>query len=208
MPDAELADLAATVAVARLVLGPRVRLQAPPNLIAGEFDLLLRAGIDDWGGVSPVTPDHVNPERPWPQLDELAARSAAAGFQLRERLTVYPEYILRGDPWLDPRLSAHVAALSDPATGMAVEEARPVGLPWQEPDGGFASTGRTDLHASIDTAGRTEDRRGDFDSVYGDWSLVADEAARTSRPDEAARTSRATSDEAARTSRAAGGPSE
>jgi FO synthase len=180
MPDAELADLAATVAVARLVLGPRIRLQAPPNLIAGEFDLLLRAGIDDWGGVSPVTPDHVNPERPWPQIDELARLSEKAGFVLRERLTIYPEYVRRGDPWLDPRLSAHVSALSDPATGMAVEEARPVGLPWQEPDGGFASTGRTDLHASIDTAGRTEDRRGDFDSVYGDWALVADEAARTS----------------------------
>ncbi|GIJ51082.1 FO synthase [Virgisporangium aliadipatigenens] len=182
MPDAELADLAATVAVARLVLGPRVRLQAPPNLIAGEFDLLLRAGIDDWGGVSPVTPDHVNPERPWPQIDELARLSEKAGFTLRERLTIYPDYVLRGDPWLDPRLSAHVRALSDPATGMAVEEARPVGLPWQEPDGGFASTGRTDLHESIDTTGRTGDRRGDFDSVYGDWSLVAEDAARTSAP--------------------------
>src|SRR5204863_489767 len=72
MPDAEADELAATVAVARLVLGPRLRVQAPPNLIAGEFGLLLRAGIDDWGGVSPLTPDHVNPERPWPQIDALA----------------------------------------------------------------------------------------------------------------------------------------
>jgi FO synthase len=87
MPDAELHELAATVAVARLVLGPRARLQAPPNLIDAEFALLLRAGIDDWGGVSPVTPDHVNPERPWPQIDELRQRSAAAGFELRERLS-------------------------------------------------------------------------------------------------------------------------
>src|SRR5690242_19189320 len=92
MPDAELRDLAATVAVARLVLGPKARIQAPPNLIEGEYALLLRAGIDDWGGVSPLTPDHVNPERPWPQIDELARRSAAAGFALHERLTVYPEY--------------------------------------------------------------------------------------------------------------------
>ena len=173
MPDADLADLAATVAVARLVLGPGARIQAPPNLIGDEYDLLLRAGIDDWGGVSPVTPDHVNPERPWPQIDELAGRSAAAGFALRERLTIYPTYALAGDPWLDPRLAAHVTALIDPGTGLANEDARPAGLPWQEPDGGLESTGRTDLHADIDVTGRTSDRRGDFDSVYGDWAAVA-----------------------------------
>ncbi|GIJ77947.1 FO synthase subunit 1 /FO synthase subunit 2 [Micromonospora phaseoli] len=171
MPDAELHDLAATVAVARVLLGPKARIQAPPNLIAGEYDLLLRAGIDDWGGVSPVTPDHVNPERPWPELDELAERTAAAGFTLRERLTVYPEYVAAGEPWLDPRLLPHVAALADPETGLAVESARPVGRPWQEPDETYG--GRSDLHATIDTVGRTADRRGDFDHVYGDWSEVA-----------------------------------
>ncbi|MEV0325573.1 bifunctional FO biosynthesis protein CofGH [Micromonospora echinospora] len=171
MPDAELHDLAATVAVARVLLGPKARIQAPPNLIAGEYDLLLRAGIDDWGGVSPVTPDHVNPERPWPQLDELARHTAAAGFTLRERLTVYPEYVRAGDPWLDPRLTPHVTALADPETGLAVEAARPVGLPWQEPE--ETDGGRVDLHATIDTTGRTGDRRGDFDSVYGDWAQVA-----------------------------------
>ncbi|MEV6372664.1 bifunctional FO biosynthesis protein CofGH [Micromonospora musae] len=171
MPDAELHDLAATVAVARLLLGPGMRIQAPPNLIEGEFDLLLRAGIDDWGGVSPVTPDHVNPERPWPQLDELARRTADGGFTLRERLTIYPEYVRAGDPWLDPRLLAHVTALADGETGLAVEDARPVGRPWQEPEEVFG--GRTDLHVTIDTAGRTGDRRGDFDSVYGDWAEVA-----------------------------------
>ncbi|MEW2473927.1 bifunctional FO biosynthesis protein CofGH [Micromonospora gifhornensis] len=174
MPDAELHDLAATVAVARVLLGPKARIQAPPNLIAGEYDLLLRAGIDDWGGVSPVTPDHVNPERPWPQLDELAARTAGAGFTLRERLTIYPEYVRAGDPWLDPRLLPHVGALADPATGLAVESARPVGRPWQEPDEAYG--GRTDLHVTIDTTGRTGDRRGDFDHVYGDWSEVAAKA--------------------------------
>ncbi|WP_213453599.1 bifunctional FO biosynthesis protein CofGH [Rhizomonospora bruguierae] len=182
MPDAELHDLAATVAVARLVLGPRARVQAPPNLIAGEYDLLLRAGIDDWGGVSPVTPDHVNPERPWPQIEELAERSAAAGFTLRERLTIYPEYVNRGEQWLDPRLAAHVAALADPATGLADGSARPVGRPWQEPETPFVAAGRTDLHASIDTEGRAGDRRGDFDSVYGDWSAIAEHAARTASP--------------------------
>src|SRR5690349_15435657 len=172
MPDAELADLAATVAVARLVLGPGARIQAPPNLIGEEYSLLLRAGIDDWGGVSPVTPDHVNPERPWPQIEALRAQSRAAGFTLRERLTIYPEYVSRGESWLDPRLAAHVAALADPATGLAREEAMPAGLPWQEPDDAYAG-GRTDLFATIDTEGRTGDRRGDFDSVYGDWDEVA-----------------------------------
>jgi FO synthase len=118
MPDAELAELAATVAVARLVLGPDVRIQAPPNLIGEEYRLLLRAGIDDWGGVSPLTPDHVNPERPWPQIDALAAESAAAGFRLVERLTVYPAYVREADTWLDPRIRPHVDALAD-SSGLA-----------------------------------------------------------------------------------------
>ncbi|MEV4706568.1 bifunctional FO biosynthesis protein CofGH [Actinoplanes sp. NPDC049316] len=170
MPDAELRELAATVAVARVIMGPRARLQAPPNLIAGEYDLLLRAGIDDWGGVSPVTPDHVNPERPWPQIEALREMSARSGFELRERLTIYPEYVRRGEGWLDPRLAAHVAALADPS-GLAREDAMPAGLPWQEPDDAYAG-GRTDLFATIDTEGRTSDRRGDFDSVYGDWDEV------------------------------------
>jgi len=180
-PDASLKDLAATIAVTRIVLGPKMRVQAPPNLVGGEFALMLAAGIDDWGGVSPVTADHVNPERPWPAIDALAEHSAAAGFTLRERLTVYPKYVLAGSPWIDTRLHAHVAALADPATGLAVEGAPVLGRPWQEPDGGFASTGRVDLHASIDTDGRTEDRRGDFESVYGDWDSLRDELAANRR---------------------------
>ncbi|MCX6466703.1 MAG: bifunctional FO biosynthesis protein CofGH [Pseudonocardiales bacterium] len=175
-PDADLDDLAATLAVARVVLGPRMRLQAPPNLVGDEFALMLRAGIDDWGGVSPVTADHVNPERPWPAIEELAARSAEAGFTLRERLTAYPTYVQAGSPWIDSRLHAHVAALAGP-DGLAREDAPVVGRPWQEPDGGFASTGRTDLHTAVDTEGRTDDRRGDFASVYGDWDAVAEELA-------------------------------
>ena len=175
-PDADLHDLAATIAVARLVLGPKMRVQAPPNLVGDEFALMLRAGIDDWGGVSPVTADHVNPERPWPAIEELATRSAEAGFTLRERLTAYPKFVQAGSPWIDTRLHAHVNALSD-ASGLADEKAMPVGRPWQEPDGGFASTGRIDLNTTIDTAGRTDDRRGDFASVYGDWDALADELA-------------------------------
>ena len=196
VPDAELADLAATIAVARLVLGPAARIQAPPNLIGEQYGLILAAGIDDWGGVSPLTPDHVNPERPWPQIEELARRTQDAGMTLAERLTIYPGYLR--EPWLDPRLRAHVAALADPATGLARADAAPQGLPWQEPDGGWGeSSGRTDLHVTIDTTGRTSDRRDDFAEVYGAWDEVAtriDPAARRSdgrtamarRPDQGA----------------------
>nr|WP_095875923.1 bifunctional FO biosynthesis protein CofGH [Streptomyces sp. TLI_235] len=183
MPDAELEELAAAVAVARLVLGPSVRLQAPPNLVDGEFALLIGAGIDDWGGVSPLTPDHVNPERPWPQIEQLAARTADAGFNLRERLTVYPEYVRRGEPWLDPRVLPHVTALADPATGLAREDARPVGLPWQEPEEPQTSSGRTELHREIDTVGRTGDRRADFDEVYGDWQVLREQVAAGGAPE-------------------------
>ncbi|PKW09318.1 FO synthase subunit 1 /FO synthase subunit 2 [Streptomyces sp. 1222.5] len=176
MPDAELDDLVATVAVARHIMGPGACLQAPPNLVAGEYERLIGAGIDDWGGVSPLTIDHVNPERPWPQIDELAAKSAAAGFELRERLCVYPEFVRRGEPWLDPRVRPHVAALADPETGLALPGALPRGLPWQEPEEAFVPTGRTDLHRTIDTEGRTRDRRDDFDEVYGDWEALREAA--------------------------------
>jgi len=171
VPDADLDDLAATIAVTRLVLGPAARIQAPPNLIGDQYRMILGAGIDDWGGVSPLTPDHVNPERPWPQIDDLAARTAAQGFELRERLTIYPGYLR--EPWLDPRVAPHVAALADPATGLAREGAVPRGLRWQEPDGGWgAAAGRTDLYVTIDTSGRSADRREDFAEVYGDWAEV------------------------------------
>ncbi|MFE1768953.1 bifunctional FO biosynthesis protein CofGH [Streptomyces angustmyceticus] len=179
MPDAELEELAATIAVARHIMGPSTRIQAPPNLVDGEYALLIDAGIDDWGGVSPLTLDHVNPERPWPQIDELTERCAASGFELRERLPIYPEFLQRGEPWLDPRLLPHVRALADPETGLAVEDAPVVGRPWQEPDEGFtaSSSGRTDLHRTIDTDGRTADRRADFDEVYGDWEALREAAA-------------------------------
>ncbi|WP_344523127.1 bifunctional FO biosynthesis protein CofGH [Streptomyces albiaxialis] len=185
MPDAELDELVATVAVARHILGPSACLQAPPNLVAGEYGRLIGAGIDDWGGVSPVTIDHVNPERPWPQIEELTERSAAAGFALRERLAVYPEFVRRGEPWLDPRIRPHVAALADPETGLAREDAAVTGRPWQEPEEAFVPVGRTDLHRTIDTEGRTGDRREDFDEVYGDWGELAAQAAPGMAPERA-----------------------
>src|SRR6202035_52634 len=125
VPDADLDDLAATIAVTSLVIGPAARIQAVPNLIGDQYRMILAAAIDDWGGVSPLTPDHVNPERPWPQIDDLAARTASAGFTLRERLTIYPGYLR--EPWLDPRIAGHVAALADPETGLANESATPAG---------------------------------------------------------------------------------
>jgi FO synthase len=179
--DLGLEEYVASIAVARIVLGPKVRLQAPPNLVdLAECRALLGAGIDDWGGVSPLTPDHVNPERPWPSLERLRSITAEAGFSLRARLTAHPEYVLAGEPWIDPRVSGHVAALAG-EDGLVSEQiteggVRPQGLAWQEPDGGFAhvGTGRTDLHAAVDTEGRSADRRSDFAEVYGDWDELKD----------------------------------
>jgi FO synthase len=181
--DLDLDDYRAAIAVTRIVLGPRARVQAPPNLVdLAECRALLEAGVDDWGGVSPLTPDHVNPERPWPSLDRLRDLTSGCGFELKARLTIHPEYVRRGEPWLDPRVASHVAALAvldGPDAGLARPGVRPVGLPWQEPDGGSASVGRTDLFESVDSAGRTDDRRSDFSEVYGDWDAVRQAASTT-----------------------------
>ncbi|RAM37343.1 bifunctional FO biosynthesis protein CofGH [Arthrobacter globiformis] len=183
-PDLGTEEYVAAIAVTRVVLGPKVRLQAPPNLTdADELALLIGAGIDDWGGVSPLTPDHVNPERPWPHLEDLARLTAANGFTLRERLTAHPRYIKEEEPWLDPRILPHVRALAG-ADGLAVEGRNPAGLPWQDPDVEWASGGhgRVNLHIEIDTIGRTSDRRSDFDGVYGDWATLREDAARDHSP--------------------------
>jgi FO synthase len=186
-PDAEPEEYLAAVAVARLVTGPRMRIQVPPNLSdPAELGKLLAAGADDWGGVSPLTPDHVNPERPWPHLDDLAQWSQRAGFELVERLTVHPEYAVAGEPWLDPRVAGHVSALmlrDGDRSGLADPAALPVGRPWQEPDPEWGSSGRIDLNESIDTVGRTGDRRGDFDDVYGDWAALRERALLTGAPE-------------------------
>jgi FO synthase len=173
-PDAGFDDFLATVAVARLVLGPDMRVQAPPNLVSRhECVALLGAGVDDWGGVSPLTPDHVNPERPWPALDELAAVTAEAGFELVQRLTAQPKYVQAGAAWIDPRVAAHVAALADSDTGLA-RDVNPTGLPWQEPDEATESLGRIDLHSSIDTEGRRTEARSDLPNAFGDWESIRD----------------------------------
>ena len=172
VPDAGLDDFVATIAVTRLVLGPAMRIQAPPNLVSREECLaLIGAGVDDWGGVSPLTPDHVNPERPWPALDDLASVTAEAGYDLVERLTAQPRYVQAGAAWIDPRVRSHVDALADPDTGWA-RDVNPVGLPWQEPDEAAESLGRIDLNSSIDTEGRLTDTRSDIDSAFGDWESI------------------------------------
>src|SRR5438874_1530430 len=93
-----------TIAVARLVFGADMNIQAPPNLMPDALETMIAAGINDWGGVSPVTPDHVNPEAPWPALDALARATAAAGKQLVERLAIYPAFARHADRWVDPAL--------------------------------------------------------------------------------------------------------
>ncbi len=105
-------ELLWTIAAARIVLGSKMHLQAPPNL-SDDLGALLAAGIDDWGGVSPVTPDHVNPERPWPALDRLRTATEASGFVLAPRLTVYPEFVAAGDEWLHPDVRTAVRHASD-----------------------------------------------------------------------------------------------
>ena len=146
-PDAELLEYATVVAAARIVMGPRMRIQVPPNLSdPAEFALLVGAGIDDWGGVSPLTADHVNPERPWPHVSDLAARTAALGFTLRERLTAHPEYVRDAAAWIDPALHDAVRALAD-AEGMATASVPPRSLP--APQQPASAPPRADEHAQV-----------------------------------------------------------
>jgi FO synthase len=114
-PEPESVDMAKTVAVARLLLGGQMNVQAPPNLSPLDHKLLLRAGINDWGGISPVTKDYVNPEAAWPHLDLLAQTCQEEGFTLRERLAIYPEYINRPG-FLLPALRPRTQELYDQVT--------------------------------------------------------------------------------------------
>lgn len=131
-PEPDLDDLLWTIAVARIVFGPAMNIQAPPNLSPGVLPQLVAAGINDWGGVSPVTPDFVNPEAPWPHLDRLAEETASAGKFLQQRLTLYPAFASNPVRWLDERLRAPVLALSD-AAGFAREDDWSPGLEMAPP---------------------------------------------------------------------------
>ncbi len=110
-PDPSLDEMLRTIALARLILGPQMNIQAPPNLSYADFPRLLEAGINDWGGISPVTRDFINPEAAWPQISTLRAETESRGFTLRERLALYPEFISR-DGFLSPRVRDHLNLLA------------------------------------------------------------------------------------------------
>src|SRR5712675_2188387 len=111
-PEPSLEDMLRTIAIARLILGPHMNIQAPPNLSYDDFPRLLDAGINDWGGISPVTKDFINPEAAWPQIAKLREETEARGFTLRERLALYPEYVTRRD-FLEPRVRERMQLLAD-----------------------------------------------------------------------------------------------
>ena len=134
VPPPHTDELLWTIAMARIIFGPEMSIQAPPNLSPGKLEALVSAGINDWGGVSPLTPDHVNPESPWPQLDTLRRETASAGKLLQERLTIYPVYSLRANEWLDRSVLRAVLKLSDGA-GLAREDNWLTGRSVEIPEG-------------------------------------------------------------------------
>src|SRR3954468_4765323 len=139
-PEPALEELLWTCAAARLVLGPDWNIQAPPNLSYGDFPRLLDAGINDWGGVSPVTLDHVNPEAPWPELELLGEATRSRDLELAPRLAIYPEYVAELERWVAPEVAPFVLRLAD-AEGLARED------DW---GGGAADNGQAGRAARLD----------------------------------------------------------
>jgi 7,8-didemethyl-8-hydroxy-5-deazariboflavin synthase CofG subunit len=121
-PEPSLEDMLRTIAIARLILGPHMNVQAPPNLSYNDFPRLLEAGINDWGGISPVTKDFINPEAAWPQIARLQAETESRGFVLRERLAIYPEFVSR-EQFLSPRVRHRIAEVAA-ANGYARDAAQ------------------------------------------------------------------------------------
>ena len=160
-PEPSFDELLWTVAVARLIFEDTLSVQAPPNLQEPGYGRLIEAGIDDWGGVSPVTPDHVNPERPWPQLDALAAESAKYGKVLTERLAVYPRYIF-DKGWIDASLRPRALAMSN-ASGLRRDNDWRPGLIMAMPGDDVATLAKPSVRPSaslspiVDRAVRGED---------------------------------------------------
>jgi FO synthase len=132
-PEPELEELLWTAAAARIVLGPAANVQAPPNLSYDDFPRLLDAGINDWGGISPVTRDHVNPEAPWPEVERLRAATEERGLTLAPRLALYPEYVADLEAWTSPRIATAVRERSD-ATGLARDDPWAAGASVPPPD--------------------------------------------------------------------------
>ena len=172
-PEPSDEEFLAAVAATRVLMGPYVSVQAPPNLSdQAQQARLLDAGINDWGGVSPVTPDHVNPERPWPAIDALTVTTASRGKQLRERLTIYPAFAAKPDPYLAGKMRAPVNALLGP-DGLAVQGQQPQPVAWQDPDVTWKPRTIELTFAKASDAGL----RGDGDEVYGTFE-GSDAAAR------------------------------
>ncbi|NND68488.1 MAG: 5-amino-6-(D-ribitylamino)uracil--L-tyrosine 4-hydroxyphenyl transferase CofH [Halioglobus sp.] len=148
-PEPDLDELLWTIAVARLIFGAEMNIQAPPNLSPGVLPQIVAAGINDWGGVSPLTPDHVNPEAPWPHLDRLAAETAAAGKFLEQRLTIYPDYARAPHSWLEEAVRPAVAAQSD-AAGFARRDTWATGCDNVPPDLDIALLDAAPVHVSAE----------------------------------------------------------
>ena len=148
-PEPDLDELLWTVAVARLLFGPAMSIQAPPNLSPGVLPRIVNAGINDWGGVSPLTPDYVNPEAPWPHLQDLARQTAAAGKHLHERLTIYPHFALAAEDWVDAGLRATVLDGVD-GEGLPRTDGWCPGDTGEPPAEVLAQVGARPKHASAD----------------------------------------------------------
>ena len=161
-PEPDLNELLWTVALARIIFGASMNIQAPPNLSPGVLEQIVDAGINDWGGVSPVTPDFVNPEAPWPHLTNLARETANAGKHLIERLALYPAYANEASKWVDPDVEPHLLRAVD-GSGFAKAESWSVGAQGEVPQADLArvtavprSSGSPDLLAILDRAKQGE----------------------------------------------------
>ncbi|HEX9235706.1 MAG TPA: 5-amino-6-(D-ribitylamino)uracil--L-tyrosine 4-hydroxyphenyl transferase CofH, partial [Actinomycetota bacterium] len=177
-PEPGEEEFLATVAAARVVFGPRMNLQAPPNLSDPWYPRLLDAGINDWGGVSPVTIDHVNPEAPWPRLQDLKRRTAEKGYTLRERLAIYPEYALKPDPWIAGKMQEPVRRLVG-RDGLAdASRPRPEPIPWQDPEVRWKPRTIALTFAKGSSAGLRDDAA----DVYGAFDFIAESDAWARRP--------------------------
>lgn len=187
VPDCDSDRHIAAVAVARLILGPKMSIQVPPNLSdLPQVLRLIEAGADDLGGISSVTIDHVNPERPWPHLKMLGDALASSNMRLAPRLTVHPEFALRGEPWLEPALMPFIRPLIDVETGLAKPSGEPKpqelkSIGYRDFASGNAG-GRFDLGQQIDSDGRSTLARSDIEDAFGDWASVGEAAQLTGAP--------------------------
>jgi FO synthase len=177
-PEPAEEEFLATVATARVVFGARMNIQAPPNLSDPNYPRLIDAGINDWGGVSPVTIDHVNPEAPWPKLEDLARRTAQKGFVLKERLAIYPEFALRPDPWIAGKMQDPVRRLAGPDGLADPASHRPEPVPWQDPEVRWKPRTISLTFAKARGAGLREDA----EDVYGTFEEVEATRVWASRP--------------------------